>query len=146
MATQRWLVTGASGNLGGHLVRRLAGRADGTAVLALAGQGAVVSAGAQIVRLDLRDLDALEEAVKHFRPTHILHVGALTSVAEAYARPEDARRINTLATLRLAELAGGLKARFVFTSTDMVFDGEAAPYAESAPPSPVSGRHSVGTQ
>jgi len=38
----------------------------------------------------------------------------------------------------LARVAAEIGARFVFTSTDMVFDGRAAPYDERAAPSPLS--------
>jgi dTDP-4-dehydrorhamnose reductase len=62
----------------------------------------------------------------------------MTSVAEAHARPDDAHRINVEATRTLAQAARSVGARFVFSSTDMVFDGEAAPYRETDTPRPVS--------
>lgn len=160
---ERWLITGASGQLGGHVLRLLFGTGrppaettpvGGMAVLALAGRGAVRSPGGEVRRVDLADLDALRATVCDFRPTHVLHLGAMTGVADAFSRPDEARRINTEATCVLAEATmsvgragfqpargtGPMPAvpRFVLASTDMVFDGNAAPYSESATPAPLS--------
>jgi dTDP-4-dehydrorhamnose reductase len=46
--------------------------------------------------------------------------------------------VNTAATVQLARLAAGCGARFVFVSTDLVFDGTAAPYREEDLPTPLS--------
>jgi dTDP-4-dehydrorhamnose reductase len=134
---ERWLVTGASGQLGGHILRELA--ADGTdkEVLALAGRGAV-DQSVQVLRVDLRDENALRGTVDNFRPTHVVHAGAMTAVSDACERPKEAERINIYATRVLADAAQLCAARFVFISTDMVFDGTAAPYRESDQPRPVS--------
>jgi dTDP-4-dehydrorhamnose reductase len=96
----------------------------------------VATAGVETARIDLRDEDALRRCVADFRPTHILHVGALTSVADAFERPADARAINATATGVLACAAAECGARLVYSSTDMVFDGCAAPYREGDPVSP----------
>lgn len=145
---ERWLVTGASGQLGGHVVRLLASGDGAARVLALAGSGEVGVPGVGVRRIGLHDHDALRECVRAWQPTHVLHLGAMTAVADAFARPDDAHAINTVATRVLAEAAGACAARFVFSSTDMVFDGNAAPYRESDPPSPPSvyGRSKVAAE
>lgn len=137
MLTESWLITGASGQLGGHLLRRLAAEDPQPRILALAGQGSVLP-GVAAARIDLRNRDELKRTALEFRPTHILHVGALTSVTDAYQRPYDARRINTEATGVLVCAAAECAARLVFVSTDMVFDGRQAPYSEIAPTDPPS--------
>jgi len=138
MAGERWLVTGASGFLGGHVLRRLGADAAVSDVLALAGRGQVVPSRADVRRVDLADADACVHALAAFRPTHVAHVGAMTAVGDCYQSPEKARAANTEATIRLAQAAAADGARFVFSSTDMVFDGSAAPYRESDAPSPLS--------
>lgn len=138
MSTQRWLISGASGQLGGHVLAQLAAETSAPEIMALAGSGPVVDAGVAVQRVDLGDTAALRGCARSFRPTHIVHLGALTAVADAHARPRAAERVNVGATRVLAETAAELRARLVFTSTDMVFDGAAAPYRESDPPTPVS--------
>lgn len=134
----RWMVTGASGQLGGHVLRVLRRNHPDEPVLALAGRGGVDAPGVPVRRIDLRDADALRACVAEYRPTLVLHLGALTAVGEAHARPQDAEQINTVATGVLAEATRACGGRLVFSSTDMVFDGTAAPYREQDPPRPLS--------
>ena len=136
MATERWLITGASGQLGGHVVRQLVHDGSASALLALVGRHEVGTAGVDAQPGDLADLDRLRVCAAEFRPTHVVHLGAMTAVADCHAHPDDARRINTVATQVLAETAAA--ARFVFSSTDMVFGGDAAPYREPDAPQPLS--------
>jgi dTDP-4-dehydrorhamnose reductase len=91
-----------------------------------------------VARIDLADHDAVRAAVARFRPTHIVHAGALTAVGDCCADPSRAAQVNTVATGVLADAAAAIGARLVFASTDMVFAGDAAPYCESDPPRPLS--------
>ena len=148
MAKERWLITGASGQLGGHVVRELGRADDHPAILALTGRQAVGMAGVDARAVNLTDTAALQSCVRDFRPTHVIHLGAMTAVGECFQRPEEAMRINATATKVLAEAAGECGARLVFSSTDMVFDGEDAPYSETAVPKPLShyGRTKVAAE
>ncbi len=138
MSHERWLVTGASGQLGSHIVHQLASDPGDPAILALVGRHDVGVAGVDVQRCDLADFGRLRSCIREFRPTHIVHLGAMSAVAECHAQPEAATRINTTATQVLGEAADGTGARFVFSSTDMVFGGDRAPYRESDPPDPLS--------
>jgi nucleoside-diphosphate-sugar epimerase len=86
MAQERWLVTGASGQLGGHVLARLGEQRPSAQILALVGRGRVAASGADVQRVDLSDLGALRDCAASFRPTHVLHLAAITSVAQAYER------------------------------------------------------------
>src|SRR5436305_6422990 len=59
-------------------------------------------------------------------------------MAECHRDPARARRVNVGGTATLAELAAKAGARLVLVSTDLVFDGEHAPYREADPPRPLS--------
>lgn len=134
---RRWLITGASGQLGAHIVRRLSGDPAGDdVVLPLVGPRADAAPPAR--RLDLADAAALAACLHEFRPTHVLHAGGMTAVAECHARPIDAFRVNVDATRVLIEVAARQGARVLYCSTDMVFDGQRAPYREADPPAPLS--------
>jgi dTDP-4-dehydrorhamnose reductase len=138
MPTERWLVTGASGQLGGHVVAQLARDAARPTIRALTGRQNLDFQGVDTARVDLSDLDVLRQSVSEFAPTHIVHLGAMTVVSDCLKNPDDAQRVNVDATRTLAESAASLGARLVFSSTDMVFDGDHAPYRESDPPQPLS--------
>jgi dTDP-4-dehydrorhamnose reductase len=120
------LVTGASGLLGAYLLQE-ARRGD-NAVVAWSGSRHV----------DLADATALAAAFQEARPDVVLHAAAVSSAEVCRRDPETARRVNTDATGQLAALAAKSGTRLLFVSTDLVFDGEHAPYDEAAPPLPLS--------
>jgi dTDP-4-dehydrorhamnose reductase len=62
----------------------------------------------------------------------------MANIAHCVARPDEARQVNIEATRTLVDLCAAARSRLVFVSTDLVFDGEAAPYREDAPPRPLS--------
>jgi len=91
-----------------------------------------------VVRCDITDRDKLARLVRANRPTHIIHAAAVTQIQAAYEQPELARLINVEATRLMVELAAEFAARLVYVSTDLVFDGMAAPYTEGAEARPLS--------
>lgn len=135
---ERWLITGASGQLGGHIVRQLASDPAAKQVTACSNRTDPATFGASPARVDLAELDAVRALVRGIRPTTVIHSGAMTAVADCFANPALARQTNTAATTTLAEECAALGARMVFVSTDMVFGGDHAPYDEGAAPAPLS--------
>jgi dTDP-4-dehydrorhamnose reductase len=132
----RLLLTGASGQLGAYLLRELA--AAGMEVTAWSGARRGELFGVPLQPVDLADGDAIAAAFRQARPEAILHAAAVASVAECHRGPERARRVNVGGTAALAELAAAAGARLVLVSTDLVFDGERAPYREADSPAPLS--------
>jgi dTDP-4-dehydrorhamnose reductase len=130
------LVTGASGNLGGYLLRELAGTDD--AVTAWSGVRTGELFGIPLRPVPLTDRDAVARAVRAARPEVVLHAAALSSMAECLRDPQRAQAVNAGGTGLLAELAAEAGARLLLVSTDLVFDGEKGDYRESDPPAPLS--------
>jgi dTDP-4-dehydrorhamnose reductase len=131
----RLLITGASGQLGAYLLRQLRGREG---VTAWSGTRRGELHGLPLRAVDLGARDAVADAFGQARPDAILHAGAWARVADCYRDPATARRVNVGGTAVLADLAAGSGARLVLVSTDLVFDGERAPYREDDPPSALS--------
>ena len=138
MGDERWLITGASGQLGGYVLESVIREVSPRRITALAGAGPVVECGAAVQRVDLRECNAVRACVEAVRPTHVLHLGGVTAVGAAFADPQATRRINVETSAALAECVARHGGRLVFASTDMVFDGTAAPYREDDRPCPVS--------
>jgi dTDP-4-dehydrorhamnose reductase len=124
------LVTGSTGLLGGYLLAELARR--GTTTIACGGPGR----GERGV--DLTDAEAVRSLVAKVQPKVVIHAAALTLMSDCARDPERARAVNVSATANLAEACRANDARLVHVSTDLVFDGEHAPYDESAAPAPLS--------
>jgi dTDP-4-dehydrorhamnose reductase len=136
---ESWLITGSTGQLGGHLLAALARDPAPKRVMAHRHrEGPPVHPAESTSVADLLDTAALTSMIDALRPTHIFHTAAMTAVSDCHADPAAARRANTDATRTIAAAAQVVGARLIFTSTDMVFAGDAAPYRETDPPNPLS--------
>ncbi len=124
------LVTGASGFIGGRLVRRLAG--EGRAVRCLVRESSDSSAlealDVQIAVGDLADERSLARAVDGC--SHVLHCGALVS---DWATRQEIEQTNVAGTRRLLDACTGASVkRFVhFSTTDVYGHPDAADIDEN---------------
>ena len=132
----RFLITGASGQLGAYLLRELS--TGGDAVSAWTGARSETLFGIPFEPVNLANADQVADAFQRARPTTIIHAAALATVAACYRDPQNALEINTRGTARLAELAAAAGARLVLVSTDLVFDGNGSWYTEGDAPAPLS--------
>ena len=60
-----------------------------------------------------------------------MHCGALTHVDYCEENVEESFQKTVQSTINLVALATKLNSKFVFISTDYVFDGKAGPYKEN---------------
>ncbi|MDO8462780.1 MAG: dTDP-4-dehydrorhamnose reductase [bacterium] len=122
----RLFLTGASGRLGGAILRRLAGAHDIVAPTHEA--------------LDLTDAAAVHAAVDSARPNWIIHTAAYNNVDETEgAGARQAFLANAYAPSILANAAIAVGARTLHISTDYVFDGlKTEGYVEDDEPAPIS--------
>jgi dTDP-4-dehydrorhamnose reductase len=130
------LVTGASGLLGGYLLRQL--RDDGLAVTAWSGTRTGDLFGTPLRPVDLGDPDAVAAAFRESRPDVVLHAAAMARLPDCHRDPDRATRVNGHGTRLLAELAAQARARLLLVSTDLVFDGGRGWYREEDAPAPLS--------
>jgi dTDP-4-dehydrorhamnose reductase len=91
-----------------------------------------------LVPCDMASTSAIDALLEETAPSAIIHAAALTDAERCELEPDTLHRINVEATQRLARWAAARQARFLFTSTDLVFDGTDAPYGEEDPPRPLS--------
>ena len=127
----RILVVGASGQVGAQVLRILK-------------QGSAIPTSRHAEKpgwaaLDLATVteDEADELAHRFDVATIYCIGGMTYVDGCEATPELARRINCEGPAILAAAAAKRGARFVFFSTDYVFNGQHGPYAEDASPAPI---------
>src|SRR5579872_5126131 len=132
----RLLLTGAGGQLGAYLLHEL--RNTRIHLTAWSGSRTGDVLGVPLRPVNLTDRDAVCAAFRDARPDVVLHAAALARVADCHRDPAHAFRVNAAGTAILAELADDAGARLVHVSTDLVFDGEAAPYRETDAPTPLS--------
>lgn len=89
--------------------------------------------------------DAKNFDIKDFQPDVIVHCGAMTHVDNCELQPEESYRQTVQSTMNLVAVAKECNARFVYMSTDYVFDGTDGPYVEEDKVNPISvyGRHKL---
>jgi dTDP-4-dehydrorhamnose reductase len=111
-------ITGANGLIGNYLVQTAPRFAPRWRVRALTRD-----------QLDLLDFAAVRREFARDKPQLVIHCAAISTLAEAQANSALARRVNVDVTKLLAELAADV--RFVFFSSDLVFDGRKGNYVET---------------
>lgn len=116
------LVTGTSGQLGFDVMEELTRRGyEG-----IGADRSETEADFEHVQMDITDKDRVFEIVRELKPDVIVHCAAWTNVdgAEDPTKLEAVRAVNVDGTRNLAEAAKEVDAKFVYISTDYVFDGE----------------------
>lgn len=138
----RLLITGISGFLGPALCQAVSGEWE---VYGTVHREAPAIPGLRAAALDLLRYEDVRRLFEEIRPDAVLHAAALSKPEFCQTHPEESERVNVTASAELAGLSADRGIPFVFTSTDMVFDGEHAPYAEGSPANPVNvyGEHKV---
>jgi dTDP-4-dehydrorhamnose reductase len=132
---RKLLVTGASGFLGWHVCRAAA--TAGWQVLAVVNSRRSDIPSATVTPCDLCDPHALRHLFADASPDAVIHLAAASQPNYCQQHADETHRVNVDASLVLAELAAVRHVPFVFTSTDLVFDGRHPPYCESDAVSPI---------
>ena len=88
--------------------------------------------------LDKTDKARVEEIVSKVAPDVVVDTGALHNVDYCETHKEEAYKVNRDGTGNLSLASSKVGAKFVFVSTDFVFDGLKALYTEEDTPNPTS--------
>ena len=124
-AGERILLTGATGQVGGELLKTLQPL------------GEVVAPARD--KMNLASADSIRKTLRAVKPRWIVNSGAYTAVDKAESERDLAYAINAEAVKVIAEEAKALGAGVIHFSTDYVFEGtEDRPYVETDATGPVS--------
>jgi dTDP-4-dehydrorhamnose reductase len=119
------LVTGYGGQLGYDVVKEGAKRG-------------LEMIGTSSSDLNITDENKVSEYILQLKPDAIIHCAAYTAVDKAEGDQEVCYDINVNGTKYLAEAAKEINAKFIYISTDYVFDGKGdIPFSEDSIPSPI---------
>jgi dTDP-4-dehydrorhamnose reductase len=130
------LVTGASGLLGANLL--LQARDGGREVVGLCHSQPLSVPSVPMYARDLTNFSDVRAVITTLRPAAIIHCAAATAVDWCENHPIETEKINAEAAGLLAGVAKELNAKFVYVSTDSVFDGARGNYSESDLPCPLN--------
>lgn len=133
------LITGANGFIGNYLTRALL--RQGHHVLAT-GKGKSRlnhnAPNAAYAEMDFTDPYSIDGVFEKFRPELVLHAGAMGRPDECELNQAQAYMVNVEGTVHLLVNAEEYDSRFIFLSTDFVFDGERGMYKEDDQRNPVN--------
>lgn len=125
---RRLLITGAGGFVGRHLIREalLPDRSWGRIAAGgyqTGGPTSPIDARIEPQQLDITDRRHCDEVVATFRPTHVVHLAAISHVPTAAADPSAVWNVNVLGTLNLLESirVNAAGAVFLFVSSSEVY-------------------------
>lgn len=131
----RILITGAAGFVARHLVRRLS-LISGAKVFGLSLGPDPLVPNLHFFESDICDPGALRSVVQDIRPTHIVHLAAVSFVPQASSDPDAVFEINVRGTRNLLESAATLESTptVLNISTGQVYDTSLpAPFRETSP-------------
>ena len=134
------LITGANGMLGQHLVKHLLDKNYDVIATGIGPSRLPFKESKQFnyVELDITDGPVVNSMIVQLHPEVIIHAAAMTQVDQCEEQKIACWNINVTATRFLLDAAKEISARFIFISTDFVFDGLNGPYSENTEPSPVN--------
>ncbi|MBF2027501.1 MAG: NAD(P)-dependent oxidoreductase [Oscillatoriales cyanobacterium C42_A2020_001] len=129
------LITGASGFLGWNLCQIAATTWE---VYGTYCSRQCQIPGTTLLKLDLTDFHQVKTVLHSLQPDAVIHLAAQSSPNLCQTQPEASAKLNVTAACNLAGWCGDRDIPCVFTSTDLVFNGQNAPYRETDPVSPVN--------
>lgn len=89
-------------------------------------------------RLDIASVEETRLCLENIRPNIIIHLAALTSPVACERDPSMAASVNSPTHLIDSMKAINKKCLFIFTSTDLVYEGESPPYSALSEQSPLT--------
>ena len=133
------LVTGANGLLGQELITLLMSM-QFKVIATSKGPSRLKITGANFSyrELDITDGMACNNILTENRPDVVIHAAAMTQVDQCELNKIDCYNINVTATRFLIEASKEIQARFVYISTDFIFDGLSGPYRENDEAKPLN--------
>jgi UDP-glucose 4-epimerase len=143
MKNKRVLVTGGSGFIGSHLVRRL--KQAGARVAVTVRYGNIVKNirlaecwnDIDVIEADMRNRGALE-AIREFAPQVVFHLAAYHHVGQSFRQVEECFDVNAKGSANLFDVCNQAE-KFVYVATSEVYGyQESVPFVETMEPRPMS--------
>lgn len=120
------LVTGANGQLGYDVIKRLE-------------KCNIEYLGTDRDSLDITDEEQVKRVISAYNPDVVIHCAAYTAVDKAEDEKEFCYAVNVLGTKYIADACKVINAKMVYISTDYIFKGEGdKPFEVTDKPNPIN--------
>ncbi len=137
----RLLITGSNGLLGQHLIKMLIEKTPYQIIATGRGERRLpfpLSERFNYFELDITDGMAVNDFFNEQKPDIIIHAAAITQPDTCELNEVECWNVNVTGTRFLLTAAENINARFIYISTDFVFDGLNGPYKETDETGPVN--------
>ena len=131
--SKKLVIFGGSGFVGGNMSK--IAQEKGWQVI-IADNRPVSGAGYQLV--DITDKDSVENVMGEIQPIAVVNLAAIADIDLAEREKELAYKVNVTGAKNVAESCAKRGIRYVYFSSDAVFDGEGSSYHEEDPLGPVN--------
>jgi len=92
----------------------------------------------RLIHLDITDKKIVMKIIASLRPDVIIHSAANPNVEYCEEHPKETWLVNVEGSKNLIETARNIGAKYVFFSSDYIFDGTDGPYSEDDMPNPIN--------
>ncbi|MGC8738389.1 MAG: SDR family oxidoreductase [Candidatus Hydrogenedens sp.] len=131
------LITGGSGFVAGSILRQMPNDIE-TYTLSRQDKPEVLPEYIHWIKVTTNDKDTWSNIILDIQPNAVIHTSAMADIDECEKQPDLAWEVNVGLTRALLRSAEKLSCRFIYCSTDTVFDGEKGMYTESDMPLPLN--------
>lgn len=131
------LITGGTSIVGRYLLRQIKGQVEAVATYFRNRNFEEL----QNIKYSYLDVTVRKDVLDLFRTEHpdvVVHTASIGSVDFSERHKDEARHVNVEGTSHVVEGAKACNAKFIFISSNAVFDGENSPYKEEDLPNPIN--------
>jgi len=132
---KKLLVTGAGGFLGWNICKIAQ---NSFSVTGITHRTKCTVGNIKTETCDLTNTAAITRLFDSLKPDIVIHTAAASDPNFCQQHPDISEQINVSVPEKFAELCAQHGCSYIFTSTDLVFDGTSAPYNELSPENPLS--------
>ncbi|MCY3779316.1 MAG: sugar nucleotide-binding protein [Chloroflexi bacterium] len=133
----RLYITGGTGLVGSNIIRLARGCGDIEIIAAQYGPEPEWDVDYVLDPLDIADTAAVRASIQRYRPDAVIHCAAVLDHVWMNENRAAAWRATVDGNLAFAQSCADVGARYVFVSSDWVFDGQEPLVDEDSPPLPV---------
>jgi dTDP-4-dehydrorhamnose reductase len=90
------------------------------------------------IKLDIRDIEGHSRLFRDYRPEVVIHTAGVGSPDQAEKHKKEARQINIDGIRNILAHCGDYGSKFIYISSNGIYDGQKAPYNEEDEPRPIN--------
>ena len=132
------LVTGGTGIIGREFLRLLSGRGHEVSATYFRNRRFNRIDGVMYQRMDVTSAKEVKGIFKSDNPDIVVHTASIGNVDFSELNKKEAKFVNVDGTRNILEASEACRSKFIFISSNAIFDGEKAPYREEDAPKPVN--------